>query len=40
MMGIWNALDSWQRVEVLVLVGVIVLGAIAMAFLRDKAVKE
>lgn len=40
MTGIWNALDSWQRVEVLVLVGVIVIGTIAMMFLREKAVKE
>ena len=35
--AIWSALDSWQRFEAVVLVGVIVVGIVAMLILNRPA---
>lgn len=37
--AIWNALDAWERFEAVMLIGVIVVGAIAMLTLKN-AFKE
>lgn len=38
--GIWNALNSWQRFEAVVLMGVIVVGIVAQILLNSSEMKR
>ena len=38
--GIWNALDLWQRFEVIMLTGVIVVGIVAQVWLNRSELKR
>ena len=38
--GIWNALNSWQRFEATVLMGIIVVGIVTMMILNRSELKR